>query len=252
MDVIDRLIAAIDASGMKHGRIAADTHTETPMTSSKFSKIYNRKQVPTAVEYFAILRALGRDPLRILTEGELIIDLERLRAALQAALEVRDASTRLTGLLEELLPTNSDAPPPRALAKPPKTHSVAPVRAAANPNAELVVELESAKQRIPRRAQARGAQLIARVVGDSMDGGPDPIRDGELAYLKPTRSPRTANNRIALVRHNDGLLLKRFEISGRLIRLVSTNLAYETLLLQGPDAENLQIYGIVVDHGRGA
>jgi SOS-response transcriptional repressor LexA len=116
------------------------------------------------------------------------------------------------------------------------------VRAAANPNAELVVELESERKRIPRRAWSRG---------NSMDGGPDPMRDGELAYLKPTRSPRTARNRITLVRRDDALFLKRFEISGRIIHLVSANPASETLVIDAFEAENLQIYGIVVDHGAG-
>lgn len=247
MDVVDRLIAAIDASGMKHARIAADAG----MTKSKFSKIYNRKQVPTAIEYFNILRAIGRDPSRILTEGELVVDTERLRAALQASHEVREASRRLTGLLEELLPKAADAAPVSTLAKSPKTHSVAPVRAAANPNAELVVELESERKRIPRRAWSRGARIIARVVGNSMDGGADPMRDGELAYLKPTRSPRTARNRITLVRRDDALFLKRLEISGRSIRLVSANPDAETLVIDASEAENLQVYGIVVDHGSG-
>ncbi|HEY0140688.1 MAG TPA: S24 family peptidase [Thermoanaerobaculia bacterium] len=247
MDVVDRLIAAIDASGMKHTRIWPDAG----MTKSKFSKIYNRKQVPTAVEYFNILRAIGRDPSRILTEGELVIDMERLRAALQAALEVREASTRLTGLLEELLPKAVDAAPASDLVKLPKTHSAAPVRAAADPNAELVVELESVRKRIPRRAWSSGARIIARVVGDSMDGGSDPLRDGELAYLKPTRSARTANNRTALVRRDTALFLKRFEISGRTIRLVSANPESPTIVIQAGEAENLQIYGIVVAHGAG-
>lgn len=247
MDVVDRLIAAIDASGMKHTRIAADAG----MDKSKLSKIYNRKQVPTALQYFDILRAIGRDPSRVLTEGELVVDAERLRVALQASQELREASTRLAGVLEELLPKAVVTAPGTTLAKPLKTHSAAPVRAAANPNAELVVELESERKRIPRRAWARGARIIARVVGDSMDGGPDPMRDGELAYLKPTRSPRTARNQVALVRRDDALYLKQFEISGRTVRLVSTNPASETLAIDAVEAENLQIYGIVVDHGSG-
>lgn len=247
MDVVDRLIAAIDASGMKHTRIWPDAG----LTKSKFSKIYNRKQVPTAVEYFNILRAIGRDPSRILTEGELVIDLERLRAALQAALEVRAASTRLTGLLEELLPKTVDAAPTSTLAKAPSARSFAPVPAAADPNAELVVEMESERKDIPRRAWSLGARIIARVVGDSMDGGPDPIRNGELAYVKPTRSPRTANNHIALVRHENALFLKRSEISSRIIRLVSANPDSRTVIIKAAEAENLQIYGIVVHHGPG-
>jgi phage repressor protein C with HTH and peptisase S24 domain len=122
-----------------------------------------------------------------------------------------------------------------------------PVRAAANPNAELIAEFEPERRRIPRRAWNRGARIIARAIGDSMDGGRDPIRNGELAYLKQTRSPRTANNHIALVRRGEGLYLKIFETSGHTIRLVSTN--GEKAIELDARGEDLQIYGYVVDHG---
>ncbi len=111
--------------------------------------------------------------------------------------------------------------------------------------------MESERKRIPRRAWLLGARIIAPVVGDSMDGGSDPIRNGELAYLKPTRSPRTANNHIALVRHETALFLKRLEIIGPTIRLISANPESRTLVINAEEAENLQIYGIVVHHGPG-
>jgi hypothetical protein len=78
---------------------------------------------------------------------------------------------------------------PRALPKRSVPSRFAtPVHAAANPNAELLVELEEPRKQIPRRAWNQGARIIARAVGDSMHGGDDPIRDGALVYLKPTRS----------------------------------------------------------------
>jgi len=135
-----------------------------------------------------------------------------------------------------------------SLRKPAISHTAAPVSAAANPNAELLVEMEEERRLIPRRAWNRGARMIARVVGDSMDGGNDPIADGELAYLKPTRSARTAENQVVLVRRDDGLYLKRFERSGHTIRLVSASQG-PTIVLDAR-TENLQIYGYVVDHGR--
>jgi SOS-response transcriptional repressor LexA len=79
-----------------------------------------------------------------------------------------------------------------------------------------------------------------------MDGGDHPIGDGVLVYLKPTRNPATAKNKIALVRRDDGLFLKRFERDGPTIRLVSANGA--PVIVIDARGENMQIYGYVVDH----
>jgi phage repressor protein C with HTH and peptisase S24 domain len=241
MDPVDRLIAAIDASGIKHVRIASDADIPT----SKFSKIYRRKQIPNAREYFQILRAIGRDAARVVTEGELLVETERLRAAYEASVDLREVSTRLAAILEEMLPRTSPVHP---LPKPNVPHTAVAVPAAANPNADLLVAVETERQQIPRRAWLRGARIIARVKGDSMDGGDDPIRDGDLAYLKPTRSPRTARGHVVLVRRENALYLKKLETSGHTIRLVSANPDEATMVLDAR-AEDLQIYGIVVDHG---
>jgi SOS-response transcriptional repressor LexA len=79
-----------------------------------------------------------------------------------------------------------------------------------------------------------------------MDAGVHPIRNGELVYFKPTRSPRTANNKVTLVRVDDVLYVKKFEQSGKVIRLVSTN-DPDVMQLDARTA-NLQIFGILVDH----
>lgn len=239
MDVIGELIADVDASGYKRARIAADAG----MTTSKLSKILNRKQVPTVLEYYAIRKAIHREAA---LSREVVVDLERLRAALAESRQARDRSQHLTEILEDILRglERSSVTP---LPKRQQEHSSVPIPAAANPNAELLVELEATRKDIPRRAWNRGARMIARVTGDSMDGGADAIADGELAYLKPTRSPRTAQGKVTLVRRGDGMYLKLFE-SGHTIRLVSTN-AEETVAIDAR-AESVQVYGIVVDHGR--
>lgn len=246
MDVVERLIAAVEASRYKHVRIAADAG----MPASKFSKIMNRKQVPTVPEFIAIARAIDLDPGRLFTDSELVVDLERLQAAHATSRELRETSERLTAMLQRMLPELPPALsviPLRKLAT--ASHHVAPVLAAANPNAEFVVELEPVRKLIPRRAWNRGARIIARVVGDSMDGGSDPIVNGELAYLKPTRSARTAQDKVVLLRRDDGLYLKIFERSGPTIRLLSASGAPAIEL--DARTENLQIYGYVVDHAPG-
>lgn len=238
MEVIDRLIAAVDASGMKQNHIAR----ASGLGKTKVNKILNRKQTPTINDFIAIARAISVDPARLFTDGELVIGLAELRQA-------HEATQRVQKILEAWLP---GAPPvavvpsPTSLIKPPQRHDATPVRAAANPNAEMIVELETTRKQIARRFWNRGARIIARAAGHSMDGGLNPIRDGELVYLKPTRSPRTAGNQVVLCRLDDGLYLKKFEKSGAAIRLVSTNDPH-VIELDARTA-NLQIYGVLVDH----
>jgi transcriptional regulator with XRE-family HTH domain len=238
-EVIARLIAAVDASGMKQNHLGR----VTGLGKTKVNKILNRKQEPTISDFIAIARAINVDPGRLFSDGELVVDLETLRDA-------HAASQRLQKILEGWLPSAKPVPPAAAaratLAKAPRPHEGPSVRAAANPNATFVVELELERKQIPRRFWNRGAQIIARADGDSMDGGPDPIPDGADVYLKPTRSPRTAANKVALCRVDDGLFLKRFEKSGRTIRLVSTN-DPQVMELDARTA-NIEIYGILVDH----
>jgi SOS-response transcriptional repressor LexA len=236
MDVIDRLIAAVHASGIKQIHIArlAD------MKSTKLNKILKRKQVPTVPEFIAICRAIDLDPARLFTDGELVIELKALREAHAAAARVQQI---LGNWLPEVEPQSTTVHPQP---KKPRPTSVEPIRAAADSNVELLPEIESEKQKIPRRALNRGAQLIARAVGDSMDGGNDPIRDGELVYVKKTRSPRTANGHIVLCRAGEGIYLKKLERIGRKTRLVSANRAYAPIDID--ETTSFEIYGIAVDH----
>ena len=235
MDAIERLIAAVQASGLKRLRVA----TDAGMPATKLSKILNRKQIPTVLEFIAIARAIGADPALLLTDGDIVVEVDQVRTAHAAVLRAQE-------ILSNWLPPAAAAPVV-SLVKPSRDRSVSPVPAAADPNAELIAELETERVLIPRTAWNRGARIIAKVVGDSMDGGLDPLRNGELAYLKPTRSPRTANGRTVLLRRDDALFLKRFEISGHTIRLTSTNERYETIELDAR-AENVQIFGYLVDH----
>lgn len=240
MDAMERLILAVNASGMKRTWVAR----VAGLDDSKLSKILNRKQVPTVPEFVSIARAINIDPARLFSDGELVVELETLRAA-------HAASQRVTEILAAWLPDRAGPvaevtairPQPKRREQP---HAVAPVEAAANPNAELVGSREEKRTRIPRRAWNRGARIIARAVGDSMSGGPDPIVNRELVFLKPTRSPRTANNHTVLVRRGDALYLKKFEKSGSSVRLVSTN--GEPPIVIDPGADDVQIYGFVVDH----
>ena len=235
MDVIVRLADAVRKSGRKQSFVAAVAGLPAP----KLNKILKGHQVPTVPEFIAIARAIDLDPGRLFTDGELVVELERLREAVAA-------TQHATQILSSWLPETPVTP--LALPKARPKQLVAPVRAAANPNAELIAEMESERKLIPRKAWNRGARIVARVIGDSMDGGSDPLRSGELAYLKPTRSPRTANGHVTLVRRDDGLYLKQFDISGDTFRLRSANALYDTITVEANEAVNMQIYGYLVDH----
>lgn len=233
LDGVDLLIAAIDASGRKHNWIAR----EAGMGTGKFSKIYHRRQVPDIFEYIDIARAIGRDPGRLLSDSDVGVSLDELRSV-SAALQ--DATKILTSWLPE-------QPRIATLLKPESRREGPVVEAAANSNAELLVEYQSERGNIPRQEWNAGAKMIVRVRGDSMDGGGDPIHDGELAYLKPTRSATTANGKVTLVRHGEALYLKLFERSGRTIRLVSSNRQHADVVIDAR-AESVQVYGVVVGH----
>lgn len=239
-DVIERINAVMRASGSKHWHIAKLAE----MSATKLSKILNRKQVLTLNDFLAIARALEQEPSRFLSDSELVVDAKKLEAAHRLSREI-------SGILGDLVPIEAATP---VVSQPKATHArmAKPVRAAANPNAELLVELEEKRVKIPLRAWNRGARIIARVVGDSMDGGGDPLNDGELAYLKPTRSKRSANGHVTLIRRGDGLYLKTLQIIGSRALLISANDAYETTELDLRAEKNIEIYGFVVDHQRWA
>jgi len=240
MDGVDLLIAAIDASGYKHNWIAR----EAGMGPGKFSKIYHRRQIPNVLEYIDIARAIGRDPGRLLSDGDIVVDLSELRSVSAA---MHDATQTLTSWLPEQPRIAQQMASVSSLRKPERRRVGPVVDAAANSNAELLVEYQKERGSIPRQPWNLGARMIARVRGDSMDGGEDAIHDGELAYLKPTRSADTANGKVTLVRCGEALYLELFEKSRRMIRLVSSNRAHEDIVIDAR-AESVQVYGTVVGH----
>lgn len=89
VDVIGQLIADVEASGVERSKIAAGAG----MSPAQLSRILDREQAPTVPEYFAIRKAIGREP--DLSE-DVVADLERLRVALQAG-------DGLTEILDDLL-----------------------------------------------------------------------------------------------------------------------------------------------------
>jgi transcriptional regulator with XRE-family HTH domain len=237
MDVIDRLRAAVKASGMKQNHIAHLAGVQTP----KLSKILNGKQVPTVHEFIAIAAAINLDPGRLFSDSEIVMELNDLRAAHAATQSLHRI---LSGYLPDAAPAGAR---PITLVKPAPRMSARPLRAAATSNVELYPEVEKERQRIPRRAWNRGARMTARAVGDSMSGpGVDSIADGELVFVRPTRNRRAANGKIVVCSVGDAIYLKQLQIVGRTVRLVSLNPAHEPIELDAP--AEFRLIGIAVDH----
>src|SRR4051794_18163821 len=139
MDPVGRLIAAFEAIGWKQVRVARDAG----ISASKLNKILRRKQEPTVDEFVAIALALDLDPGRLLADGGLVVDVDTLRA-------LHAASQRMHEVLGSWLPGASTVSTvPLLLAKPEPMRLVAPVDAAADPNAELITELEKERKLIP-------------------------------------------------------------------------------------------------------
>jgi SOS-response transcriptional repressor LexA/transcriptional regulator with XRE-family HTH domain len=235
MDAIDRLRAAVKASRDKQTVIAADAG----MKSSKLNKILKGHQVASINDFIAIARAIGRDPATFFSDGELVVAIDTLRAA-------RDDADTIGSILSAYLPEAAVPVEQSGIVAQPKRASskrVQPLRAAANSNVELFPEVEKKRVTIPRELWNRGARRIARAIGDSMSavGG---IEDGELVYLLPTRDSRKAKGQVIVCTIGDAAYLKKLEIRGRTVRLLSLNPAYEAIDVDQPN--DLLVIGIVI------
>jgi SOS-response transcriptional repressor LexA len=234
MDVIDRLIAAFNASGMKQSHVAR----VTGMSKSKLNKILKRNQQPTVLDFVAIAAAIGLEPGRLFSDGEVIMELRALRSAIAAT---QDLQNLLTSYLPE-----SAAAPPLSLRKPAQNRMARPLRVAASSNVELYPEVEKKRQRIPRDSWNRGARMVARAIGDSMTG-PDGIANDEFALVKPTTNLRAAKGNIVVIRVGEAVYLKKLEVIGSTLHLVSINPEHETIVLDEAAKSDAQLIGVVVD-----
>lgn len=235
MEAIDRLRAAVKASGMKQTHVAA----EAGMTSSKLNKILKGNQVATVNDFIAIAHAIKRDPATFFSDGELVVRIDKLRAA-------RAAADTIGSILSAYLPEAAVPLQQSGIVAQPKRASskrVQPLRVAANSNVELFPQVEKKRVTIPREFWNRGAQKIARAIGDSMSGAGG-IENGELVYLLPTRDSRKARDHVVVCTVGDAAYLKKLEIRGHTVRLLSINPAYEAIAVDQP--EDLLVIGIVI------
>jgi hypothetical protein len=168
-------------------------------------------------EESGIARAIHQDPARFFTDGELVVEIASLSAIHEITREVASASNRLATLVATMIcrrPSKRIRPWCASRATAP--HSPCAPR----------------RIRRPFRVR-RGTATRASSRGSS------------------TRSHRNVVNHIALVRRDDGLYLKIFEMSGHTIRLVSANpSASPQVMALDARTENIEVYGFVVDSSR--
>ena len=233
MDVIERLREAVKESGFQRKKVAE----RAGMKAAKLTKILAGQQTVTVADFIAIARAIDRDPSHLISDKDVVVELGPLQSAHRAAQETER-------ILASLLPkTVFRTPGAPLLPKPKRPATARPIRAAASSNVELLPESEAKAVRIPRDASLRGAKLVARAIGDSMEG-PGGFHDGQLVFLLPTRSRRAATGKIVVCRVDDAIYLKQLTGTGRGAMLVSINRAHEPIEVD--DANRIQIYGIVV------
>lgn len=234
MDVIERLREAVKESGFQRKKVAE----RAGMKPAKLTKILSGRQAVTVGDFIAIARAIDRDPSHLISDKDVVVELGELQSAHRAALEIERT---LASLLPKAAPFRTPGAPLLPKRKRPET--ARPIGAAASSNVELLAEVEAKKVRIPRDAGARGAKLVARAIGDSMEG-PGGFRNGELVFLRPTRSRRMATGKIVVCSVDDAVYLKQLTGTGRSATLVSINRDHEPIEID--DANRIHIHGIVV------
>ena len=100
---------------------------------------------------------------------------------------------------------------------------------------------------IPPDSYARGARRVVQAVGDSMIH--DDIEDGDVLFVRPVRSVEEARGRIAVCRIDNMQFVKRVEVSGKKVALVSANPAYKVRAIN-QDVEHFRVVGLVIGQMR--
>jgi len=230
MDVIERLHAAVKASGLSKKEVA----NRANMTTYQLSRLLNgRLKRPSLHAIEAVLRAIGKR-------------MEDLYAG-TASNDIRHALRVVT----EFVDTHETRPPstPEAAAdvrpirpKKRKSRTVTAYDAAANPNAILMDLRETRRKRIPDDLWNRGARRGVRVVGDSMtDAG---IHDGDVVFFAPEVDRRRARGKIVVIRVNNAVFLKYYQERDRQKMLLSAKPGLAPMILTGGD--DVQLHGIVI------
>lgn len=102
---------------------------------------------------------------------------------------------------------------------------------------------EEDEAEIPEQFEKRGANLVFRAEGESMTG--EYIADGDLLYVAEEPDPRLARGRIVVCVVSGSPYVKRLELSGGKVRLISANERFPPMVIDEDQVE-WSLVGIVV------
>ena len=102
---------------------------------------------------------------------------------------------------------------------------------------------EERETEIPQQFADRGATLVFRAEGESMVG--EHIADGDLLYVREEVDPRHARGRIVVCVVSGSPYVKRLDLAGRKIRLVSANERFAPMVFD-EDSVEWSLVGIVI------
>lgn len=241
MDLATRLRELLDQRGLTQSRVAelAGIPNETMNRIVK-----GTTKDPRVSTMLKIARALG------VTLGSLAGE-----KGFEFSPERRAELRRFVAWGEELLkvtqPEDPDLQPPNAsavtLGRRPAQR--APRRGRATPASatdwreSFGDRQEESEVDIPEQFAARRATLVFRAEGESMIG--EHIADGDLLYVREEADPRVARGRIVVCLVGGSPYVKRLELSGGRVRLISANERFPPMVI---DEQNVEwsLIGIVV------
>jgi len=204
-----RLRSAVAKSGKKHSAVARDAGIAPETLSRILNAVHAQPSFDTVVR---IARAVGENVGWLLDERGFALSTEEQR---QLRKVVRFLDDAVNGASSH----RRDTPEPNAL----------PARA---PEVE-----------IPRTFGIRGARIAYEVVGDAMIGAG--IADGDLLFVKPTRSTREAGGRVVVCRVDGADFVRVLDTRAGRTSLLSRNDRYPPMEI-AEGTSQFELIGIVV------
>lgn len=241
MDISVRLRELLDQRGLKQSRVAelAGLPNET------LSRIVTGTTRNPGVETLArIADALG------VTVGWILGE-KGYEFSPDDRAELRRFMTWGEGILKATQVERTELQPPNASAvmlgrrspvRPPQRDRPTPV-SATGWRESFGDRREERAVDIPQQFAARGATLVFRAEGESMVG--EYIADGDLLYVREELDPRLARGRIVVCVVSGSPYVKRLELAGRKIRLVSANERFAPMVFD-EDGVEWSLVGIVI------
>ncbi|HYH09843.1 MAG TPA: XRE family transcriptional regulator [Thermoanaerobaculia bacterium] len=224
-----RLKAAIRASGLKQEFLAE----KVGIKPSTLSRIINGKKKRLDL---ATMAALAHS---VNTTVGYLLGEQGFEYSGAEATEFRRVLTAAARLL---------GPEPEAFARREPARIAKKTAGVVHPDREIYADARDVSDsEIPPDYYVRGARRVVEVVGDSMID--DGIEDGDILFVRPERGVEEAAGRIVVCRIDGMQCVKRLELSGNRIRLISANPSYKVRVVSKDD-ENFRLIGVVIGQMR--